>query len=174
MTKNSAASFLALCCTVSLILIIALFSFHNPSALKPIYQIQKLNQNRGDFQGLKPWRNRSSKLITAIKTQQSNLSNEMSQRFSLQEVTSQLQAAVESLKLNERLITGETTVDLFPCPDEMGGGKLQCQYYSPDWRGISDIQSVLSKRISRVRYDLAVHARVCVCVCVCGGRGGGC
>ena len=150
MTKNS-ASFLALCLTVSLAIIMTMISFHNPSVLQPIYRIRNPNQHHVGFQGLKPWSNRSSRINTAA-TQRPTLANLKTSQYSLQQDNSQLQVAVESLKLNERLLKGETTVDFFPCPDDMGGGKLQCQYYSPDWRGISDVQSILSKRINRIRY----------------------
>ena len=163
MTKNS-ASFLALCLTVSLAIIMTMISFHNPSVLQPIYQIRKPNQHHEGFQGLKPWSNRSSRINTAA-TQRPTLTNhKTSQIYSLQQGNSQLRVAVESLKLNERLLKGETTVDFFPCPDDMGGGKLQCQYYSPDWRGISDVQSILSKRIYRVRYVHFPCAHTCICI----------
>lgn len=52
--------------------------------------------------------------------------------------------------LNRRLIDGDSTVDLFPCPAEIAVN-FSCQFYKPDWKDKDDIEEVLSERIRHVR-----------------------
>lgn len=52
--------------------------------------------------------------------------------------------------LDRRLINGEPTVDLFPCPAVIAVN-FSCQYYKPDWKDEGDLEKVLSKRIRHVK-----------------------
>jgi len=53
--------------------------------------------------------------------------------------------------VDKRLVRGERTVEMFPCPKTIGEN-FTCQYYRPEWQNRTNIKNVLEERMTRIRY----------------------